>query len=170
MRRFLLLVVALSSVVMTAPSWAAGEKVAVVDLTRAIFATEVAKAKVKELSAASEYAALQAKFESINADIRQLQKDAETKQATWSQEKKAEYQKKLEYLLADRELTGRKLQAETQAVQQAIVKELRPKAGEALQQLIEEEKIDLLLNAEAVLMASPALDITAKLTDKLNKK
>jgi Skp family chaperone for outer membrane proteins len=47
---------------------------------------------------------------------------------------------------------------------------LRPKAAEALQEVVDEEGIVLLINAEAVVTAAPSLDITDKLTDRLNKK
>lgn len=145
-------------------------KIAIVDLPRAIFGTEVAKARIKQLSGGSDYASMQAKFDSINADIANMQKDAEGKSATWSKEQAAEYQKKIEYALADRELVVRKLKAEQQGLQSSIVNELQPKTNEAIKEILAEEKIDLLLSADAVLVGSPNLDITAKLTDRLNQK
>ena len=164
--RLMALVIAMGA---TAPVLAESS-MAVVDLPRAIFATELAKARVKQRSSGSEYVALQAKYESITADLKAMQKDIESKRATWSQEDSAEAQKKLEYLMADRELAARKLKAEQQALQGSIANEIQPKLGEALKELLEEEKVDLLLNAEAVIIAKPDLDLTAKLTERLNKK
>ena len=89
---------------------------------------------------------------------------------TWSQEQAEEAQKKMEYYRADLELITRKIKADQKDLQNSIVQELRPKAAEALQEVVDEEGIVLLINAEAVVTAAPSLDITDKLTDRLNKK
>jgi len=145
-------------------------KIAVVDFGKAIFGSEVAKARLKQVQAESDYAALQAKYENTVADMKALQKEVESKSMTWSSEQTAEAQKKMEFLRADLELTTRKVQAEQKALQSSIVQELRPKAGEALQELIKEESIVLLINAEAVVTVAVELDLTSKLTDRLNQK
>ena len=89
---------------------------------------------------------------------------------TMSQEQVQEFQKKMGYIKADRDLALQKIKAESQALQNSILKELQPKAGEALQELLKEEGIALLLSAEAVMVAAPELDLTAKLTDRINQK
>ena len=151
-------------------SFAEGSKIAVVDFPRAMFETELAKARVKQLSSGAEFTALQTRFESINADIKAMQQDAEANSATWSKEQGSDYQVKLKRLLEDRELTMRKVQSEQQSLQGSIVKEIQPKAGEAIKELMEEGGFDVLVNAEAVIFAKPEIDLTAKLTDRLNKK
>jgi outer membrane protein len=149
---------------------AAEGKIAVVDFGKAIFGTEVAKARLKQIESQSDYAALQAKYENTVADMKALKHEVETKGMTWSTEQTNEAQKKMEFLRADLELTTRKVQSEQKALQSSIVQELRPKAGEALQELIKEEGIVLLINAEAVVTVAVELDLTSKLTDRLNKK
>jgi len=149
---------------------AAETKIGVVDLGAAIFGSEMAKAKQQELQKGSEYGKLQAKYDSTAADIKALQVDAEGKSMTWSEDQKAEFQKKMEYLRADIELTARKLESEVRSLQSSIVKELQPKALEALQELVTQEGIDVLIRADSVLMAKPELNITAKLTERLNSK
>ena len=71
---------------------------------------------------------------------------------------------------ADRDLALRKIKAESNELQNSILKELQPKASEALQEIMKEESIALLLTAEAVMIAAPGLDLTSKLTDRINKK
>lgn len=148
----------------------ADTKIAVVDLGKAIFMADVAKKRVDELKAKSEYASLQAKYDSTAADMQALAKDAESKSMTWSREQQADYKKKIEYLRADLQLTAQKLDSEIKTLQNGILQELQPKALEALQELVKAEKIDLLLRSDSVLRAEPDLDITAKLTERLNKK
>lgn len=145
-------------------------KVAVVDLGAAIFGAEVAQKRQNELQAQSDYAALQAKYDSTAADINALQKEAESKRLTWSQDEAEEFQKRMEYLRADIELTARKLEGEVRNLQNRIIKELQPKAQEALEELVKQENITLLLRSEAVLLAEPQINLTGKLTERLNQK
>ena len=145
-------------------------KIAVVDFGKAIFGTEVAKARVKQAQGGSDFVALQAKYENTVADMKALKKEVESKGMTWSAEQTSDAQKKMEFLRADLELTTRKVQSEQKALQSGIVQELRPKAGEALQELIKEEGIVLLINADAVVTVASELDLTSKLTDRLNQK
>ncbi|MFA5494572.1 MAG: OmpH family outer membrane protein [Porticoccaceae bacterium] len=145
-------------------------KIAVVDLGAAIFSSEVAQKRQSELQAQSEYAALQAKYDSTAADLNALQKEAESKRLTWSQDEAAEFQKRMEYLRADIELTARKLEGEVRNLQNRIIKELQPKAQEALEELVKQENVTLLLRSEAVLLAEPQINLTGKLTERLNQK
>ncbi|HEY8384894.1 MAG TPA: OmpH family outer membrane protein [Porticoccaceae bacterium] len=151
------------------PALAQG-KIAVVDLGAAIFGSEVAQKRQKELQARSEYTSLQAKYDSTVADINALQKEIESKRLTWSESEAADYQKRMEYLRADIELTARKLESEVRALQNSIINELQPKAQEALQELVQQEGVTVLLRSEAVLMANPEVNLTSKLTEKLNQK
>ncbi|TNE75721.1 MAG: OmpH family outer membrane protein [Gammaproteobacteria bacterium] len=158
------------AVTMTSSVFAAEGNIAVVDFGKAIFATDVAKARLKQKKGDSDFAALQGKYESTVSEMKALKQEIDSKGMTWSADQAADAQKKMEYLRADLELITRKIQADQKDLQNSIVQELRPKAGEALQELIDEEGIVLLISAEAVVTAAPSLDVTAKLTDRLNKK
>lgn len=149
---------------------AAVDKIAVVDIQRVIFTSDVAKARQKQLQAESEFVGLQAKYDSIAADVKALQKKIEAERDTMSQEQATENQKKMEYLRADYELVERKLRAEVQQLQGKIMEELQPKVQAALKELVEAEGITLLLQREAVIVADPGLDVTSKLLERLNAK
>jgi len=144
--------------------------IAVVDVARAIFSTNIAKQRQEELQSASDFSTQQAKYDSLGADMKALQKEVEGKAMTLSQEQAAEYQKKMEYLRADIELVSRKLQAEIKDLQNRIMQELQPKALEAVKELVAEEEITLLLQREAVISATPDMDLTSKLIARLNNK
>lgn len=148
----------------------AEEKIAVIDVARAIFSTELAKTRQEEMQGNSEYASLQAKYDSISADMKALSKEVEGKAMTLSQEQAGEYKKKMEYLRADLELVQRKVQAEVQELQRKIMEELQPVARDALKELVEQEQVTLLLQREAVISASPDKDLTGKLIERLNQK
>lgn len=144
-------------------------KVAILDLQAAVLSTEFAKKEIAALDKNPQYAAMKAKLDGLAADMKKLQTEAEKDGMTWSAEKQAEHRKKVEYIRADYELEGKKLQAEQQAVVQHVMQTLGPKVRAALEQLTESEKIGLVLNAQAAMYASPAHDITPKLTEMLNK-
>jgi len=145
-------------------------KIAVVDLVAAIFTSDIAKLRFEQFQNESSFATLQAKLESTEVDMKALQQDAEKKKLTWSKEDAAEFQKKMEYLQADGELTSRKMKAEIKGIRGKVAQELNPKAEEALKELLEEEGVTLLLRQEAVWMVSPEQNLTSKLTDRLNQK
>lgn len=165
-----LLLAVTASFCLTTTVHAAEGNIAVVDFGKAIFNTNVAKAKLDKKKKESGFTSLKKKYESTVTQLKALAKKAEGKSMTWSKEQLAEHQKKVEFLRADLELTTRKLQADQQELQSSIAAELRPKAAKALQEIIKEEKIVLLLSADAVVTVAPELDLTKKLTDRLNKK
>jgi outer membrane protein len=76
----------------------------------------------------------------------------------------------MEYAKADAELAGRKIQAEQKQLQQKIMQDLGPIAQQALQEIVTEEGVTILLRAESVMIASPESNLTAKVADRLNQK
>lgn len=153
---------------MSAVSFAQG-KVVILDVQAAMLSTEMAKQQMATLDKNPEFASMKAKLDGLVADMKKLQATAEKDGLTWSAEQQAEHRKKVEYLRADYELAGKKLQAEQQAVMQRVLQELGPKTRTVLDQLIAADNIGLVLNSQAAIHAAPAYDITAKLTDMLNK-
>ena len=73
----------------------AADKIAVVDIARAIFSSNMAQARLKEAETGADFVALRAKYESSTADLQALAKEAETKRMTWSQEQAQSHQKKM---------------------------------------------------------------------------
>lgn len=144
-------------------------KVAIVDIQGAMLGTEVAKQSIAKLEKNPEFAAMKAKRDGLVADMKALAATEEKNQMTWSPEQLTEHRKKAEYLRADYELVGKKLQSESQVVLQQVAQNLTPKTRTALDQLIAVEGIGLLLNSQAAIHAAPEFDITSKLTDMLNK-
>ena len=148
----------------------AADKIAVVDIARAIFSSNMAQSIGKESETGADFVALKAKYESSAADLQSLAKEAESKRMTWSQEQAVAHQKKMEYAKADAELAGRKIQAEQQQLQQKIMQKVGPAAQAAVQEVVAEEGVTILLKREAVILFNPESDLTAKVADRLNKK
>jgi outer membrane protein len=147
----------------------AAEKIAVFNSAQAIFNSNAALAIAEKAKTNADFVALKAKFESSVADFNSLAKEAETKRLTWSQEQAQSHQKKMEYVKADAELARQKIQAENKQLEQQIMQELGPLVQEALQAVVKEEGVTILLRSEAVMIFSAESDITAKVADRLNK-
>ena len=145
------------------------DKIAVIDMQQAMFASNYAQNVAKEASESADFVALRAKAESSAADLQAMAKEAETKRLTWSTEESAEHQKKMSYTKADYDLAVQKIQGEQQQLQQKIMQELTPQFQEALSEVAKSEGISLLLRRESVIIADPKNDLTAKVVDKLNQ-
>ena len=145
------------------------DKIAVIDMQQAMFASNYAQNVAKEASESADFVALRAKAESSAADLQAMAKEAESKRLTWSTEQAAEHQKKMSYTKADYDLAVQKIQGEQQQLQQKIMQELTPRFQEALSEVAKSEGITLLLRRESVIIADPKNDLTAKVVDKLNQ-
>lgn len=149
-------------------AWANG-KVVALDVRAAVMGTTVAQAKFEKMQKNAEYAAAKAKVDALQADMKALQTSFQKDGMTWSEEKRAESEKKMQSLGADYQFQGKKLQAEQQAAMQEVMQQMAPKLDAAIKQLIESENIGLVVDASALIAAKPEANITAKVTELLNK-
>ena len=148
---------------------AAAGKVAYVDLGPVIIGSEAAQAKGKELVERADYVALTAKVEGLQADLKAMQEEA-SKALGWSDEQNADFAKKFEYMKADLQLEGKKLQAEQKQIQQIIATEFQSKALKAIDEVAKSEGLTMVVRSESLVWGSPEVDITSKVLDVLNKK
>lgn len=168
LKGFVLLLVGVlgcSSVVM-----AAEDKIAILDVQQAMFASDYAQSRVKQSIESADFVALKAKAEGSAADLQAMSKEAEAKRLTWSAEQAGSHQKRMSYAKADYDLAVQKIQGEQKQLQQQILQDLSPIFQQALSEVIEEEGVTLLLRAESVLSASAENNLTAKVVDRLNQK
>lgn len=144
-------------------------KIAVLNVQQAVVNTEVAQERLKDLQKEPSFAQNRKELEDLNKayqdTVDQLQKDA----AVMSAEQKMEARKKLQEKVSDMEHVKRKLQATEQEFMQSLMQELGPKLKQAVDDLIKEEGIGLIVNQQATMYADTSYNITAKVTDKLNK-
>ena len=147
----------------------AESKIAVLNPSGAVMATSAAKAKIEKLEKSADYAATKAKLDGIVADVKSLQAAYQKENATWTEEKKAESEKKLQSLNSDYQFSAKKLQTAQQELGQQIMQEMGPKAEAAVKKIIESEKIGLVINSQAAIHATAEYDITPKVTELLNK-
>lgn len=168
MKRLLNLTAVLVTLVMSAGAMAEG-KIAVLNVQQAVVNTKVAQERLKELQKEPGFKQnrdeLEALGKSYQETVEQLQKDA----AVMSAEQKQAERKKLQEKYGDMEHIKRKLQATEQEFLQALMQELGPNLKQAVDELIKEEGIGMIINQQATMYVDTGYSITAKVTDKLNK-
>ncbi|RDL44747.1 OmpH family outer membrane protein [Marinomonas piezotolerans] len=62
------------------------------------------------------------------------------------------------------------MQQQAQQMEQKLIRDLTPRGEAALKEIIEERKLDAVLNRQAALYTNNSVDITAELIEKLNKE
>jgi outer membrane protein len=144
-------------------------KIAVLNAQNAVMATELAKQRIKALQEDKDFMANKTEAEKVTAD---LQKGIETykkEAAVMNASQKAEQEKKLANLQADREHLIKKLKAAENDVLQRLMIEMQPKLQQVVTELIQSEGIGMIINAQAVMHADTSFNITGKVTEKRNQ-
>lgn len=162
----------LATVLLTCSGLAfAQEKIAVFNLQLAILNMDHSQEQIKALESSEAYTALRANFEQARAELQKLADDLRKNDATWSDDRKLQQRKEIEYKRAVHELLAQRLQNENQMLMQQLLQSNLELARNTLQEVIKSEKIGLAIDgsSEAVAFANASYDITAKITDRLNK-
>ncbi len=148
-------------------------KIAVVDFEKAILNTDRVKEKYQELEADPDNMKKMEEAKAIQAEYKQLAERLQKEFPTMSIEEKQKADAQLKSKQADLEHIGRKIQDISLAAIKPIMSDMNRQAQIIVQEIISVEGIGLLLHktpqAPLVIHADTSFDITAKVTDKLNK-
>lgn len=152
---------------------AAARRVAVVNLERAIYTTREAQERIEKLRKSGDYVSQKKKVDSLQEKGRELVEAFRKDSSTMSNSARKRAERKINALSADVEYEVKKLQGMEQGVLQDLKEEMTPRAREALDALVKEEDIGLLLRdapqVQLVLFAVGDYDVTSQLTDRLNR-
>lgn len=148
-------------------------KIAVVNFEQAVFNTDMVQAKAQELQQDPSYMKNLEEVKAIQSEGKKLVERLQKEAPTMSVEQKQKAEADMKGKQADMEHVARKLKDAEEAALKPIMYELNMKAMSIAKEIVAAEGIGLLLNASAqsqvVLHADTSFDITAKVTDKLNK-
>lgn len=146
-------------------------KIAVVNFQQAVLNTDLAQAKIRELEDDGSFKSNLEEAKKIQEEGRKLAEKYQKELPTMSDTQKRDLEKKIQEKQSDLEHIAGKLQDSRQGLMEEVMQELNASATRAVQELIKSEGIGLLLNAnpQMVLHADTSFDITAKLTDRLNR-
>ncbi len=147
-------------------------KIAVVNFDLAIMNSDKAKEKSKAFEARPDIKENLDQGKKMEKEYMKLVEEYKKEQEVMSNDQKAAAESKLKSMQADMQHIGRKLQEAQKAFTQSEdMQRLSMEALQAAQGIVKEEGIGLLLrhNPQFILHADTSYDITAKVTEALNK-
>lgn len=167
----LLLTVSFFLLTLTANAVLADGKIAVVDFQKAILMTDVAKARIAKLEAESAYKDNLDNAKKLSKEAQDLFTKYQKEEPLLSAEKKADMQGRLKSIQSDLQHLEGKLQEQNKQALAPVIYQMQQAASQVVEQLRKDEGFGLILaaNPQVVLFADTSFDITAKVTDKLNK-
>ncbi len=149
------------------PSLVMGDaSIGVLDPIAALQLSNNVKAKMSSLE--SELSADEQKLKSLQKDVQKLQQKLQKEAMTMSADQQDTLQTQGQQKMIEIQSLQRKLQKRANEAQRDILEEMQPKLKTALAAVAKREKLDVVLNAQAVMYTKPDLDITEAVGKQLN--
>lgn len=111
----------------------------------------------------------QARARQLAEEARGLQERLQRDSSIMSEDERRKTAQQIEQKTQEFQFIASRLQKQQQEMRQEIVERHRPKLEKAVNELLEEYKIDILLDRQAVAFARPQFDLTQAIAEKLNK-
>jgi len=153
--------------VLMVPMFALADKIAVVDPMQAIIETEEVKSRNATLESSLE--ADSQRLRKLRDDVTKLEERLQRDGMTMSSEERNR-------LTDERDTKGFEFQSLQQSLQrrvnsdrQELIEQMEPKVLRAIEEISKEMGLDMVISAQAVVYAKPDLDITAQVTQRINR-
>lgn len=142
-------------------------KIAVLDWRAALLGTDQARVEFKAIRDALSQD--EQEIRRLADDAKQLQEKLKAQTDSLSVDEKRQLSKDIQEKAEEYQFLGQRLQKEQRQRQEAYIRGVRPQLDDAVRQVIEAKKIDLLLDRQAVTFVHKRLDITQDVIAQLNK-
>lgn len=140
--------------------------VAVADSQAAIMATEMAKKTFEKLN--NDMKPQRDRLEQLRKDIAAIEEKFQKNASVMSDKDKRDLQKQAESKLNEFKNLADAVQKRANEVQQEMLKTLIPKTEDVVEEIRKAGNYDIIIEKKNVIFADPAVDITKKITEKLN--
>lgn len=144
------------------------QKVAVIDMAAALFNSDKAKAIDQEIQ--KQTTEDQTKIRALADEGKKLQDKVKKDEATMSDDDKRKAAEKLQEIGVQYQYLVEKVQKLVQDRRQQFQETYAANLVQAITEVVQEENYDIVFRAEAVLHYRTGYDITARVTEKLNKQ
>ncbi|MDF2447402.1 MAG: OmpH family outer membrane protein [Moraxellaceae bacterium] len=141
-------------------------KIAVADSQMALMASDAAKKAVEKLQ--GELKVQRDRMSQLKNEIEGLDAKAKKDGAVMSAKDKQDLQKQAEGKIQEYNNLGQTIQRRTQEVQNELLQRMLPKMEAAIEELQKTNKFDIIIERKSAIFADPSVDITKKITEKLN--
>ena len=165
MIKVLLTAIALMSV--TATAMAQDTKIGVINLEQALFNSDRAKTIQEEIRA--EFSSDEQRALTLQEELRAMQEKFKQDEAIMSQAEIRTMNSNAQEKQLQLQLISERLQQAVQEKNQEFVDSMRQTLTDAISDVVAEGGFDLILNSGGVAYAAPVLDITARVTAKINE-
>ena len=162
--RFTLLVAAAALTMVSLPVLAGN--VAVADSQTAIMATDAAKKTFDKLNA--DMKPQRDRLDTLRKDIAGFEEKFQKNASVMSEKDKRDLQKQAEAKINEFKSLADTVQKRAQEVQQDMLKSLIPKTEVVVEELRKAGNYDIIIEKKNVIFADPSVDLTKKITEKLN--
>ena len=143
-------------------------KIAVVDLQRAVLQTERAQQQLEALKQQDEFKENFSSFEQLQKEYKEMAEKYSKDRAVMSAEKREEEERRIIDKQQDLQYISGKLQQMQKEWGERVMKEVGPDVQQVLENLVKEQKIELLMRAGPVIHVGPGYDISDQVTERLN--
>lgn len=167
MKTFKHLAAILSLVLVTQGALAQDTKIGVLNAIQALFNSDAAGVIQAELE--SEFSADQDRANTLTGQLTALRDEFQQNEAVMSEDEVRRMNSNAQDLNVQLQLIGERIQAAIQEKNQNFVQLMQPDLATAVTDIVAEGGFDLILNADSAPFFSPVLDITARVTAKLNE-
>lgn len=160
-------IVASLAVLISATVSAQDTKIGVVNLEQALFSSDAARSVQEELRA--EFAGDEQRAQSLQEELVALQEKFQQDEAIMSQAEIRAMNANAQEKQLQLQLISERVQQALQEKNQEFVESMRDTLTNAISDVVAEGGFDLILNSGGVAYAAPVLDITARVTAKINQ-
>ena len=142
-------------------------RVAVLDWQGALMESTKVQAEFK--AAEQQLSGEQNRARQLAEEAKSLQERLQRDGSIMSEDERRKMGQQVEQKAQEYQFVVSRLQKQQQTIRQEIVERHRPTLEKAVNAVIEDYKIDILLDRQAVAFARPQFDLTPAVADKLNK-
>lgn len=143
-------------------------KMGIVDIRTALFSTKSAKKFTEDLK--KDFSDDEKKVREAQEGAKKIKDRLEKDGSLMSDAERTRLAGDFESKAKDFNFLKNKLETGISTRQQSFLQENKPLVDQGLEEILKEQKLDLILPREAVIYSAPSLDITQALIDKLNAK
>ena len=144
-----------------------GVKIGVLNPLQALFNSDAAQVIQQELN--TEFAPDQERAQQLNDELAAIAEEFQQNEAVLSDEEKRRMNSNAQDLQVQLQLIAERLQQAVQERNQAFVQANQQQLATAVSDVVAEGGYDLVVNSDSVPYFAPVLDITARVTAKLNE-
>ena len=168
MKTFKSLVACISLVLISQGAFAQDAKIGVLNALQALFNSDAARIVQEELE--QEFELDEARAQELTDELTVLAEKFQQDEAVMTEEEKRRMNSNAQDLQVQLQLIQERVQQALQQKNQQFLESMQPDLAAAVTDVVAEGGYDLILNVDAAPYFAPVLDITAKVTAKLNEQ